>query len=226
MAACFRLSIAVLALAGVVAVGVSTATPVSGISSVVSHLSSSGSASPASNADPSWTALVVNDSSGSNSVSPVDTGTNTAGTAVSVGALPLGVAITPDARTAYVVNVGSSLNAGSLTPVDLTTTPPTAGTPISLSGHVPNFIAISPNGGLAYVSDPENGDVVPVNLTTNPPTVETSISVGGDPEGIAFTPDGSTALVAVRTTTRLSLSPSPADRWAPPSTSPQATARS
>jgi YVTN family beta-propeller protein len=109
-----------------------------------------------------WTAVVVNDLSSSDSVSAIDTGTNQAGAAVGVGSLPLGIAITPDARTAYVANAGATPNTGSVTPIDLTTSPPTAGTPIDLTGHVPNFIAISPNGTKAYVSDPQNGSVVPM----------------------------------------------------------------
>jgi len=147
----------------------------------------------------SWQALVVNDLSTSDSVSQVDTATNTAGSPVAVGSLPLGIAITPDARTAYVVDVGSD----QLTPVDLSSGVPIAQTPISLADlpardnqtRSPNYLAISPDGSKAYVSDPSNDQVVPVNLTTNPATVEPAIDVAANPEGIAFSPDGSTAYV-------------------------------
>jgi YVTN family beta-propeller protein len=168
-----------------------------GIGYVVAAVSAATVAFASSASATAWKAVVVNDSSFSNSASTIDTGTNAAGAQVSVGYLPLGVAITPDARTAYVVNLGQTANTGSLTPVDLTTSPVTAEPPISLSGHVPNFIAIAPDGKTAYVSDPQNGYVVPIDLTQAPAAVGTPINVGGDPEGIAFTPDGSTALVAI-----------------------------
>ena len=54
----------------------------------------------------SWQALVANDLSTSDSVSQIDTATNLAQSPVAVGELPLGIAIAPDARTAYVVDVG------------------------------------------------------------------------------------------------------------------------
>ncbi len=147
----------------------------------------------------SWQALVVNDLSTSDSVSQIDTSTNVADDTVGVGELPLGIAITPDARTAYVVDVGSD----QLTPVDLSSGVPIAQTPISLAdppardNHTrsPNYLAISPEGSKAYVSDPSNDQIVPVNLTTNPATVEPPIDVAANPEGIAFSPDGSTAYV-------------------------------
>ena len=52
------------------------------------------------------TAYVVN--SGSDSVTPINIATNTAGAAIAVGDEPFGVAISPDAKTAYVANFGSA----------------------------------------------------------------------------------------------------------------------
>ncbi len=40
-------------------------------------------------------------------MTPIDTTTNTAGTAITVGSGPIGIAITPDGQTAYVANNGS-----------------------------------------------------------------------------------------------------------------------
>src|SRR5947209_2424207 len=68
-----------------------------------------------------WTAYVTNNAS--HSVTPIDTATNMAGTAISVGIDPGGVAITPDGKTAYVANS----NSNSVTPIDTATN--TAGTP-------------------------------------------------------------------------------------------------
>ncbi len=147
----------------------------------------------------SWQALIVNDLSTSDSVSQIDTSTNVVDETVGAGELPLGIAIAPDASTAYVVDVGSD----QLTPIDLSSGTPIARAPVSLADppardnntRSPNYIAISPDGSKAYISDPSNDQVVPVNLTTTPATVEPAIDVAANPEGIAFSPDGSTAYV-------------------------------
>jgi YVTN family beta-propeller protein len=139
---------------------------------------------------------VVNDLSTSDSVSPVDTGTQSAGSPVAVGSLPLGIAITPDARTAYVVNAGATGATGQITPLDLATSPPSAEASIDIPNSPGNFIAISPDGRKAYMSDPRDGRVFPIDLTTSPATPGTAIDVAGNPEGIAFSPDGRTAYVA------------------------------
>jgi YVTN family beta-propeller protein len=144
----------------------------------------------------SWQALVVNDLSTSNSVSPIDTGSNAAGSMVPVGDLPLGIAISPNARTAYVVNAGATGSTGQVTPLDLSTSPPTAEPTIDIPGDFGNYIAISPNGHEAYVSDPTHGEIWPIDLTSSPPAPQAPIAVGGNPEWIAFSPDGTTAYVA------------------------------
>ncbi len=144
----------------------------------------------------SWQALVVNDLSTSNSVSLVDTGSKLAGSPVAVGDLPLGIAISPDARTAYVVNAGATGASGQITPLDLTTSPPTAQATIDIPGSPGNFIAISPDGHKAYMSDPRDGKLFPIDLTITPATVGAAIEVGGNPEGVAFSSTGSTAYVA------------------------------
>jgi YVTN family beta-propeller protein len=142
-------------------------------------------------------ALVTDASSASSSATPIDLGTDMAGSAVATGGSEgLGVAISPDARTAYVVNAGQTGATGQVTPLDLTTDPPTAEATINIPNDPGNFIAISPDGRLAYVTDPSNGEVFPIDLTTSPATVETGIAVGGNPEGVAFSPNGSTAYVA------------------------------
>ena len=80
------------------------------------------------------TAYVANDLE-SGTVTPIDTATNTAGTPIAVGAEPVGIAITPDAKTAYVTNLGSN----NVTPIDTATN--TAATPIAV-GAVPIGVAI------------------------------------------------------------------------------------
>src|SRR5262249_60868250 len=53
-------------------------------------------------------------------VTVINTATTTAGFIIPVGSQPNGVAITPDAKTAYVVNFGSN----DVTPIDLATNTP------------------------------------------------------------------------------------------------------
>ena len=63
-------------------------------------------------------------------------------------AYPTGIAVTPDAKTAYVVlNVNNQLAK-----IDLTATTPVEGATIRV-GNVPHSVVISPNGKIAYVSN-------------------------------------------------------------------------
>jgi YVTN family beta-propeller protein len=140
-------------------------------------------------AAPAWaasshTAYVTNP--GSNSVTPIDTATNTAETAIAVGSDPVGVAITPDGKTAYVVNQVSD----SVTPIDTATNTP--GMPIVV-GSGPFGVAITPDGKTAYVANAGSGSVTPIDTATN--TAGTAIAVGAGPVGVAVTPDGKTAYV-------------------------------
>ena len=142
-----------------------------------------------------WTALAPDAQNTSTVVTPIDLGSNVAGSPLDTtpAVSHLGVAITPDGRIGYVVSAGS----GKLIPIDLSTGAPTVGTPINLTAVAGTvYIAISPDGKKAYVSDTAHNDVVPVDLTTSPVTVGTPIAVGTAPLGIAFSPDGSMAYVA------------------------------
>ena len=128
-------------------------------------------------------------------MTPIDLGANVAGAPLDTtpAVSHLGVAISPDGRTGYVVSAGSHV----LIPIDLSTGSPTVGTPVNLTASAGTvYIAISPDGRKAYVSDTAHNDVVPVDLTTSPVTVGTPIPVATAPLGIAFTPDGSMAYVA------------------------------
>jgi YVTN family beta-propeller protein len=70
-------------------------------------------------------------------VTPIRTATNTALAPVKVGRLPEAIAITPDGKTAYVVNTGS----GTVTPIQTATN--TALAPVKV-GRTPVAIAITP----------------------------------------------------------------------------------
>jgi YVTN family beta-propeller protein len=133
------------------------------------------------------TAYVVNYASGT--VTPISIATNTASPPITVGAGPVGIAITPDGQTAYVTNNVS----GTVTPI--TTATNTAGPPITVGGG-PEDIAITPDGETAYVVNEDLGNqflgaVTPITTATNP--AGPPITVGPAAYEIAITPDGKTA---------------------------------
>jgi YVTN family beta-propeller protein len=137
-------------------------------------------------------------------VIPIDTATNTPETAIRTdGPGPCGLAITPDGKTLYVTNLASYdidfeliSYSNIVTPIDTATG--TAGAPITV-GTGPGYIAITPNGTTAYVTNGQSGDVTPIDITTNtagsPIALNTPVANAGD---IAITPDGSTAYVVSR----------------------------
>ncbi len=117
---------------------------------------------------------------------------------VEVGFNPQSVAVSPDGTTAYV----ASLTSARVTPVELTSWPPRAGTPIPLPGTAPNGIAISPDGRTAYVLDAVNATVIPISLPSGAvgQPLDLVCRMQGDPgctpHAIAISPDGRTAYVA------------------------------
>jgi YVTN family beta-propeller protein len=122
-------------------------------------------AAPARRALP-VTAYVVN---GSDTVTPITTRTNTAGPPITVGSNPYAIAITPDGKTAYVLNSGSD----TVTPI--MTRSNTARPPIRV-GSFPSAIAITPDGKTAYVTNAGSGTVTPIVTRTN--TAGPPITVG------------------------------------------------
>jgi YVTN family beta-propeller protein len=70
-------------------------------------------------------------------VTPIATATNTPGAPIEVGSQPWAFAITPDGKTAYVINFASA----SVTPIATATN--TAGTPVEV-GDGPYAIAVTP----------------------------------------------------------------------------------
>jgi YVTN family beta-propeller protein len=121
-------------------------------------------------------------------VTPIATATNTPGAPIEVGSQPWAFAITPDGKTAYVINFASA----SVTPIATATNTP--GPPIPV-GQGPRAIAITPDGRTAYVASWQSGTVTPIATVTN--TAGTPIEVGEGARAIVITPDGKTAYVAV-----------------------------
>jgi YVTN family beta-propeller protein len=119
------------------------------------------------------TAYVANGSS--DTVTPVDTATNTALSPIAVGGNAGALAITPNGKTAYVC---TGLDA--VTPIRTATN--TALSPITVGG--PSQIAITPSGATAYVTSDLPGTVTPIETATN--TALPAISAQPNPYAIAI----------------------------------------
>src|SRR5215831_15883417 len=118
------------------------------------------------------TAFVTN--SGGGSVSTIDVKTRTKNpTDITVGSIPIGVAITPDGKTALVTNSGG----GSVSTIDVKTrTKNPTDIPV---GSAPFGVAITPDGKAAFVTNNGSGTVSTINVKTrskNP----TDIAVGAN----------------------------------------------
>ena len=138
-------------------------------------------------------------------VTPINLVTNTAGTPIPVGGAPTSIAITPDGSTAY---VGRAYESGIQ--LDLTTNSIQTGA--SPSGFAS---AITPDGATVVGTSPQYNNVDVVNPASD---TGSTVAVLNDPEGVAITPDGSTAYVAYSpfTTNKGALLPIPlADTSAP-----------
>ena len=122
-----------------------------------------------------------------NTVTPINTATNTVGTPIPVGANPYGMAMTPDGTTVYVAN-----NSGTSVSVINTATNTVTATIAGFSS--PTAVVITPDGKTAYVTDQTIGKVTPIDIATN--TAGTPITVGAGPFFLAVSPDGKAVYVA------------------------------
>ena len=118
---------------------------------------------------------------------------NTVITTVTVGNDPSGIVVSPDSKTAYVVNYQSS----SVSVLDATN-----GYAVKATASVaayPGDLAISPDGTTLYVSCWGNPGIVDVVDTTQPTyPVKTTLTAGAYPNGLAVTPDGKALYIANR----------------------------
>jgi YVTN family beta-propeller protein len=132
-----------------------------------------------------------------------------------VGKVPVAIAITPDGRTAYVVNEGSD----DVTPIRTATGTPLAPVRTGGVGSNPEYIVITPDGKTAYVASigcpcPPGSAVLPsvsaISTATN--TVVKTFAHDADFNGIVMDPNGRTAyllpsMIPIRTATNTALPP-------------------
>jgi DNA-binding beta-propeller fold protein YncE len=121
---------------------------------------------------------------GSGSITPINTTTNTAGTPIAMSN-PRALAMGPDGRTLYVLNMSSS--GGFLVPIATGTGK--VGKAIPVGNVQVAAIAITPDGQTAYLTRYciGCGDVLPVDLATG--KVGPPLSVGSEAYLVAITPD-------------------------------------
>ncbi len=134
------------------------------------------------------------------SIDPV-TGALSPKTPASVAAVnsPVGVAVTPDGKSAYVANSGyTTVSQYSIDPGTGALSPKT---PATVASDSPYAVAVTPDGKSAYVTA-SNDDIVsqysidPVTGALSPKSPATVVA-GTNPEdfGVAVTPDGKSAYV-------------------------------
>ncbi|MCG5077428.1 GH25 family lysozyme [Paraburkholderia tagetis] len=123
---------------------------------------------------------------GSNSVSVIDTATNTVMATIPVGARPSNIALTPNGQAAYVVNSGAStvsvINTATNTVIN------TIGV-----GLFPIDVVVTPGGATVYVANAGANSVSAISTATN--TVVATVQVGSNPVSLAASPDGTQVYV-------------------------------
>jgi YVTN family beta-propeller protein len=121
-------------------------------------------------------------------MTPIDLATNTAGKPIDLQWPPDALVITPDGKTAYIIN---GFPSRTLTPVDLATSRP--GKPVTLS-EAADAILMAPDGKAYVAVQLATGDgFMSVDLTTG--RLGKPVKLGGQADAVAIAPDGKTAYV-------------------------------
>jgi len=125
---------------------------------------------------------------GDNTVSVINTKTNTVVATIPVGSRPSGLAITPNGKFAYVANQYSN----TVSVINTETNTVVATIPV---GSFPLGVAITPDGDFAYVANSIDYTVSVIDTKKN--TVVGTITGGlSFPASVAITPDGDFTYVA------------------------------
>ncbi|MGH2670667.1 MAG: beta-propeller fold lactonase family protein, partial [bacterium] len=123
----------------------------------------------------------------SNTVSVIDTATDTLTATVLVGTAPRGVAVHPAGTFVYVANLASD----TVSVIDAATNTVIETIPVGL---FPQGVAVHPAGTFVYVANRDNSTVSVIDTATH--TVIATVSVEGRPFGIATHPEGTFVYVA------------------------------
>ena len=125
---------------------------------------------------------------GSNSVTVIDTPTNTTvPPAILVGISPFTAGVRGDGSLVYVANNGTN----NVSAIDTATNTVVATIAV---GNTPVGVTVSPDGTRVYAANQDSNTVSVINTANN--TVVATVLVGGAPQLIAFSPDGTRAYVA------------------------------
>ena len=124
--------------------------------------------------------------SGSNEIKVFDIPSSTVIATIGVGSGPVGIAVSPDGKTAWVTNKSDN----SVSVIDIVTRQTTTIIP---AGSSPTGIAISPDGKKAFVANQASNSVSIIDIITY--QTSSVITVGSAPTGIAISPDGMQAYV-------------------------------
>ncbi len=140
--------------------------------------------------------------SGSNTVSVIDTATDSVVATVNVGSEPAGVAVSPDGSRVYVANsCGTSpCNTSNATVSVIDTATDSVVATVNV-GYAPFGVAVNPDGSRVYVANEcgnssscgSNGTVSVIDTATD--SVVATVNVGSVPFGVAVSPDGSRVYV-------------------------------
>lgn len=146
--------------------------------------------------DPEHLALVPNgtklyvSNKGSDSISVIDTVTDTVITTISLaaGAAPYYLAVTPNGEKVYVTDRGSN----TVSIIDVATNSLTSQSPLTV-GNRPYYLVITSDGSEVYVTNNTDGTVSVINTASD--TVSDTLTVETSPKYLALTPDCSKVFV-------------------------------
>jgi len=124
-----------------------------------------------------------------NTLSVIDTKTNTVVQTVATGGGPRGVAVSPDGKLVYVANNTIGINTVSVFSADALTGQLSLSTTISTgAGSNPRQVVFNQDGSRAYIANQANGSVSIVNTTTN--AIIGTVNTGGQLLAMAINPAG------------------------------------
>ncbi len=128
-----------------------------------------------------------------NTVSVIDTITNTIVDTITVGTMPSGITFNPSGTLAYVTNYNDENSIPLLGSVDIIDTASKTIVGSITVGNGPADIQLNPAGTIAYVANYISNTVSVIDIATN--TVVKTINVGVNPTAVAFDPSGKFAYV-------------------------------